>query len=119
MYCRIGGSSSHTWFVLEHLLGYPNVRNYDDSWTEWKNLVRRRSRSEAKTSRRLGRWPDPSESGNPIEHPIFGKDLPLPCFQRGCGVNRVAWTHRQRSIEVCRTAQHGSIDSEPRDVREL
>lgn len=38
-YCRIGERSSHTWFVLYHLLGYPNVRNYDGSWTEWGNLV--------------------------------------------------------------------------------
>ncbi|HSG48212.1 MAG TPA: sulfurtransferase [Longimicrobiales bacterium] len=39
-YCRIGERSSHTWFVLHHLLGFPNVRNYDGSWTEWGNLVR-------------------------------------------------------------------------------
>jgi thiosulfate/3-mercaptopyruvate sulfurtransferase len=38
-YCRIGERSSHTWFVLTHLLGYPRVRNYDGSWTEWGNLV--------------------------------------------------------------------------------
>jgi thiosulfate/3-mercaptopyruvate sulfurtransferase len=38
-YCRIGERSSHTWFVLQHLLGYPKVRNYDGSWTEWGNLV--------------------------------------------------------------------------------
>lgn len=39
VYCRIGERSSHTWFVLTYLLGYPNVRNYDGSWTEWGNLV--------------------------------------------------------------------------------
>ncbi len=39
-YCRIGERSSHTWFVLKHLLGFPNVRNYDGSWTEWGNMVR-------------------------------------------------------------------------------
>jgi thiosulfate/3-mercaptopyruvate sulfurtransferase len=39
-YCRIGERSSHTWFVLTYLLGYPNVRNYDGSWTEWGNSVR-------------------------------------------------------------------------------
>ena len=39
-YCRIGERSSHTWFVLKYLLGYPNVRNYDGSWTEWGNAVR-------------------------------------------------------------------------------
>jgi thiosulfate/3-mercaptopyruvate sulfurtransferase len=39
-YCRIGERSSHTWFVLTYLLGYPDVRNYDGSWTEWGNLVR-------------------------------------------------------------------------------
>jgi thiosulfate/3-mercaptopyruvate sulfurtransferase len=38
-YCRIGERSSHTWFVLSHLLGYANVRNYDGSWTEWGNMV--------------------------------------------------------------------------------
>jgi thiosulfate/3-mercaptopyruvate sulfurtransferase len=39
-YCRIGERSSHSWFVLTYLLGYPNVRNYDGSWTEWGNSVR-------------------------------------------------------------------------------
>jgi thiosulfate/3-mercaptopyruvate sulfurtransferase len=38
-YCRIGERSSHTWFVLTHLLGYKKVRNYDGSWTEWGNSV--------------------------------------------------------------------------------
>jgi thiosulfate/3-mercaptopyruvate sulfurtransferase len=38
-YCRIGERSSHTWFVLKYLLGYPEVKNYDGSWTEWGNLV--------------------------------------------------------------------------------
>ncbi len=38
-YCRIGERSSLTWFVLRYLLGYPHVRNYDGSWTEWGNLV--------------------------------------------------------------------------------
>jgi thiosulfate/3-mercaptopyruvate sulfurtransferase len=39
-YCRIGERSSHTWFVLRYLLGYPDVRNYDGSWTEWGSAVR-------------------------------------------------------------------------------
>jgi len=38
-YCRIGERSAHTWFVLHELLGYPSVRNYDGSWTEWGSLV--------------------------------------------------------------------------------
>jgi thiosulfate/3-mercaptopyruvate sulfurtransferase len=38
-YCRIGERSAHTWFVLRELLGYPDVKNYDGSWTEWGNLV--------------------------------------------------------------------------------
>jgi len=38
-YCRIGERSSHTWFVLNYLLGYPDVRNYDGSWTEWGSLI--------------------------------------------------------------------------------
>jgi thiosulfate/3-mercaptopyruvate sulfurtransferase len=38
-YCRIGERSSHTWFVLKHLLDYANVRNYDGSWTEWGSMV--------------------------------------------------------------------------------
>lgn len=39
-YCRIGERSAHTWFALTYLLGFPRVRNYDGSWTEWGNLVR-------------------------------------------------------------------------------
>jgi thiosulfate/3-mercaptopyruvate sulfurtransferase len=39
VYCRIGERSSHTWFALKELLGYPNVRNYDGSWTEYGSLV--------------------------------------------------------------------------------
>ena len=38
-YCRIGERSSVTWFVLTQVLGFPRVRNYDGSWTEWGNLV--------------------------------------------------------------------------------
>jgi thiosulfate/3-mercaptopyruvate sulfurtransferase len=38
-YCRIGERSAHTWFALTELLGYPKVRNYDGSWTEWGSLV--------------------------------------------------------------------------------
>ncbi|MFZ0510339.1 MAG: sulfurtransferase, partial [Candidatus Nitrosopolaris sp.] len=38
-YCRIGERSSHTWFVLKYLLGYPNVKNYDGSWTEWGSII--------------------------------------------------------------------------------
>jgi thiosulfate/3-mercaptopyruvate sulfurtransferase len=38
-YCRIGERSSHTWFALNYLLGYPQVRNYDGSWTEWGSLI--------------------------------------------------------------------------------
>ncbi len=40
VYCRIGERSSHSWFVLTQLLGYPKVSNYDGSWTEWGNMVR-------------------------------------------------------------------------------
>lgn len=39
-YCRIGERSSHTWFVLHHLMGFDDVRNYDGSWTEWGSAVR-------------------------------------------------------------------------------
>ena len=38
-YCRIGERASHTWFVLHELLGYPRVRNYDGSWTEWGSMI--------------------------------------------------------------------------------
>ena len=38
-YCRIGERSSHTWLVLKYLLGYPKVKNYDGSWTEWGNMI--------------------------------------------------------------------------------
>lgn len=37
--CRIGERSSHTWIVLKHILGYPNVRNDGGLWTEWGNLI--------------------------------------------------------------------------------
>src|SRR5438270_729532 len=39
-YCRIGERSAHTWFVLKELLGYPDVKNYDGSWTEWGSSIR-------------------------------------------------------------------------------
>lgn len=39
-YCRIGERSAHTWFVLRELLGYPRVRNYDGSWTEWGSAIK-------------------------------------------------------------------------------
>ena len=39
-YCRIGERSAHTWFVLTEILGYPNVRNYDGSWTEWGSFIK-------------------------------------------------------------------------------
>ncbi|HLF70797.1 MAG TPA: sulfurtransferase [Dehalococcoidia bacterium] len=38
-YCRIGERSSHTWFVLKHLLDFNKVRNYDGSWTEWGSMI--------------------------------------------------------------------------------
>jgi thiosulfate/3-mercaptopyruvate sulfurtransferase len=38
-YCRIGERSAHTWFVLHELLGHPDVRNYDGSWTEWGSMI--------------------------------------------------------------------------------
>jgi thiosulfate/3-mercaptopyruvate sulfurtransferase len=38
-YCRIGERSSHSWFVLHELLGYPHVKNYDGSWTEYGSLI--------------------------------------------------------------------------------
>jgi thiosulfate/3-mercaptopyruvate sulfurtransferase len=38
-YCRIGERSSHTWFVLKYLLGFPAVKNYDGSWTEYGSMV--------------------------------------------------------------------------------
>lgn len=38
-YCRIGERSAHSWFVLNELLEFPTVRNYDGSWTEWGNLI--------------------------------------------------------------------------------
>ena len=38
-YCRIGERSSHTWFVLHYLLGFPQCKNYDGSWTEYGSMV--------------------------------------------------------------------------------
>jgi thiosulfate/3-mercaptopyruvate sulfurtransferase len=51
-YCRIGERSSHTWFVLKYLLGYPQVKNYDGSWTEWAS----RSAPIEKDLRRGALW---------------------------------------------------------------
>ncbi|HEY3418405.1 MAG TPA: sulfurtransferase [Armatimonadota bacterium] len=53
-YCRIGERSSHTWFVLKYLLGLPEVRNYDGSWTEWGNLVGAPVEKGAATARARG-----------------------------------------------------------------
>ena len=36
-YCQLGIRAAHTWFVLKHVLGYPDVKNYDGSWQEWGN----------------------------------------------------------------------------------
>lgn len=36
-HCQLGIRAAHTWFVLKHVLGYPNVKNYDGSWQEWGN----------------------------------------------------------------------------------
>ncbi len=38
VHCQLGMRSAHTWFVLRHVLGYQNVKNYDGSWQEWGNL---------------------------------------------------------------------------------
>ncbi len=38
-YCVRGGLSTHAWFVLTQLLGYPDVREYDRSWVEWGNAA--------------------------------------------------------------------------------
>ena len=67
-YCRIGERSSHTWFVLKYLLGYPDVRNYDGSWTEWGNLVnapieKEMSRSQRSTRAGTHVHTHPSSSG--------------------------------------------------------
>ena len=51
-YCRIGERSSHTWFVLKHLLGFENVRNYDGSWTEWGSAGAARNRQAEVLGRR-------------------------------------------------------------------
>ena len=59
-YCRIGERSSHTWFVLTHLLGFTSARNYDGSWTEWGNgvglpIVQGSERGEVPTRTRAAR----------------------------------------------------------------
>jgi thiosulfate/3-mercaptopyruvate sulfurtransferase len=54
-YCVLGGLSSHAWFVLTQLLGYPDVREYDRSWAEWGNvegLPIERNREQAETKSR-------------------------------------------------------------------
>lgn len=52
-YCRIGERSSRTWFVLKNLLGYPDVKNYDGSWTEWGNLIGNPIEKHAKTGQEI------------------------------------------------------------------
>jgi thiosulfate/3-mercaptopyruvate sulfurtransferase len=37
VHCQLGVRAAHTWFVLKHVLGYPNAKNYDGSWQEWGN----------------------------------------------------------------------------------
>jgi thiosulfate/3-mercaptopyruvate sulfurtransferase len=59
-YCRIGERSSHTWFVLRYLLGFPQVKNYDGSWTEWGNSVG----LPIERGSEPGPVPGPSESGH-------------------------------------------------------
>ncbi len=53
-YCRIGERSSHTWFVLRYLLGFPDVSNYDGSWSEWGNSVGVPVEKEAREAVRAG-----------------------------------------------------------------
>src|SRR5690606_5642581 len=77
-YCRIGERSSHTWFVLSHLLGYPKVRNYDGSWAEWGNLVRapiERGRAQSGTSLWMPR-PDRGRSRSGLGS--SGRERPAP-----------------------------------------
>ena len=40
VYCQLGESSAHTWYVLNHILGFENISLYDGSWAEWGNMVR-------------------------------------------------------------------------------
>jgi len=35
--CQTAVRATHTWFVLQELLGYDNVKVYDGSWIEWGN----------------------------------------------------------------------------------
>ncbi len=63
-YCRIGERSSHTWFVLHYLLGFPQVKNYDGSWTEWGNAVG--LPIERGPGEKHGK---PAEAAKPTDHP--------------------------------------------------
>ncbi len=89
-YCRIGERSSHSWFVLHELLGYPNVRNYDGSWTEWGSMVnvpiekaaqpawsgawrgRRTAGALPRTRASVTRAADPRERYRPVAPPSVG-----------------------------------------------
>ncbi len=64
-YCRIGERSSHSWFVLKYLLGYPNVKNYDGSWSEWGNSVKAPVERFQREEMRIGRdWSLPPVLGS-------------------------------------------------------
>ncbi len=82
-YCRIGERSSHSWFALTYLLGYPNVRNYDGSWTEWGNLIGAPIRQGSASAKRGQAYAYPGGNGEPLPGTVWRLDgilLPHPEF---------------------------------------
>ena len=123
-YCRIGERSSHTWFVLTHLLGYDRVRNYDGCWTEWGNTVRVPIDREGSPSVAMTpcprRWPS-SSTTSPTSRPRSAAAA-ARAVARSCPRCRSATPSTRSRWSRCTSASHrcsSRSSSRTRDGRHL